>query len=88
MMEAAAQELAFQKSWRSFSPITVCIPAQRQCRTQVGGGGGGGGGGARVRPTPNKEAVSVLNNFCSGIICTVMVWWSFGVFQWTARLSC
>ena len=50
--------------------------------------GGGGGGGARVRPIPNEEAVSVLNNFCSGIICTVMVWWSlgsFGVFQWTAR---
>ena len=38
----------------------------------------------------NEEAVSVLNNFCSGIICTVMVWWSlgsFGVFQWNARLS-
>ena len=87
MMEAAAQVIAFQKSWRSFSPITVCILAQCQCRTQ----GGGGGGGARVRPTPNEEDVSVLNNFCSGIICTVMVWWSlgsFGVFQWTARLSC
>ena len=70
MMEAAAQLIAFQKSWRSLSPITVCILAQCQCRTQ---GGGGGGGGARVRPTLNEEAVSVLNNFCSGIICTVMV---------------
>ena len=40
---------------------------------------GGGGGGARVRSTPNEEAVSVLNNFSSGIICTVMVWWSLGV---------
>ena len=35
------QVLAFQKSWRSFSPITVCLLAQCQCRTGVGGGGGG-----------------------------------------------
>ena len=27
------QVLAFQKSWRSFSPITVCIIAQCQCQT-------------------------------------------------------
>ena len=33
------QVLAFQKSWRSFSPITVCIIAQCQCRT--GGEAGG-----------------------------------------------
>ena len=32
------QVLAFQKSWRSLSPITVCIIAQCQCRT--GGGAG------------------------------------------------
>ena len=83
MMEAAAQVIAFQKSWRSFSPITVFL--------HNASAGPRGGGGARVRPTPNEEAVSVLNNLCSGIICTVMVWWSlgnFGVFQWTARLSC
>ena len=58
--------------------------------TDPGGGGGGGGGGTRA-PHPNEEAVSVLNNFCSDSICTVMVWWSLGsfrVFQWTARLSC
>ena len=55
------QVLAFQKSWRSFSPITVCIIAQCQCQT--GGGGGGGGGGARA-PTPHEEAaVSVLKSF-------------------------
>ena len=53
------QVLAFQKSWRSFSPITVCIIAQCQCRT----GGGGGGLGARA-PTPYEEAaVSVLKFF-------------------------
>ena len=45
------QVLAFQKSWRSFSPITECIPAQCQCWTQ-----GAGGGGA-------EEAVSVLKKF-------------------------
>ena len=32
--------LAFEKSWRLFSPITVCILSQ--CRTEGGGGGGGG----------------------------------------------
>ena len=47
------QVLAFQKSWRSFSPFTVCILAQRQCRTQ------GGGAGARAPPPP-QEAVSAL----------------------------
>ena len=84
MMEAAAQVIAFQISWRSFSPITVCILAHCQCQTQ-------GRGGDTRAPHPNEEAVSVLNNFCLGIICTVMVWWSlgsFGVFLWTARLSC
>ena len=50
MMEAAAQVIAFQKSWRSFSPITVCILAQCQCRTQ----GGGGGGGTRA-PHPQQR---------------------------------
>ena len=35
------QVLAFQKSWRSFSPITVCIIAQCQCKTAGGGGGAG-----------------------------------------------
>ena len=49
------QVLAFQKSWRSFSPITVCIIAQCQCQT-----GGEGGLGPRA-PTPHEEAVvSVL----------------------------
>ena len=61
------QVLAFQKSWRSFSPITVCIIAQCQCRT-----GGGGGGGARA---PHEEA-----NFFSHIYMYGNVLVVFGVF--------
>ena len=65
-----------QKSWRSFSPITVCIIAQCQCRT------GGEAGG--TCPYPHEEAaVSILKNF-RAFICTVMVWWClgwFGVFR-------
>ena len=90
MMEATAQVIASQKSWRSLA-LSLYVFLHNASAGPRGGGGGGGGGGARVRPTPNEEAVSVLNNFCSGIICTVMVWWSlgsFGVFQWTTRLSC
>ena len=68
MMEAAAQVIAFQKSWRSFSPITVCILAQCQCRTQ------GGGGGTRAPNPQRKRAVSVLNNFC-------LVWGVLGCFN-------
>ena len=49
------QVLAFQKSWRSFSPITVCIIAQCQCRTGGGGGGGAGGGLGHVPPPPTKR---------------------------------
>ena len=47
MMEAAAHIIAFQKSCRSFSPITVCILAQCQ-------GGGGEGGGTRA-PHPQRR---------------------------------
>ena len=57
--KVSIQVLAFQKSWRSFNPITVCIIAQCQCRT----GGVGGRLGARA-PTPHEEAaVSVLKKF-------------------------
>ena len=52
----AKQVIVYQKSWWSFSPITVCILAQCQCLT----GGGGGGGGAYA--SPPEEAVSVLKN--------------------------
>ena len=41
------QVLAFHKSWRSFSPITVCIIAQCQCRT--------GGGWGHVPPPPTRR---------------------------------
>ena len=44
------QVLAFQKSLRSFSPITVCILAQ--CQT-LGGGAGG-------HVSPHEEDASVL----------------------------
>ena len=66
------QVLAFQKSWRSFSPITVCIIAQCQCRT-------GGGWGHVPLPPHEEAAVSVLKKFCA-FICTVMVWWCLGCF--------
>ena len=70
------QVLAFQKSWRSFSHITVCILALCQWRTL----GGGRPGRHLPTPPPLEEAVSVLKKYFSCIICTVMVWWRFGVF--------
>ena len=72
MMEAAAQVIAFQKSWRSFSPITVCILAQCQCKTQGRGGGGGGGTRAphlqrRGREYP-KEFLFGHYMYCNGFV--------------------
>ena len=52
------QVLAFQKSWRSFSPITVCIIAQ--CQFQTGGGGGGAGG---TCPHPPRRGRGECPNF-------------------------
>ena len=74
------QVLAFQKSWRSFSPITVCIIAQCQCRSGGGGGGRLGGGLIARDPTPHEEAaVSVLKKI-SHIYMYGNVLVVFGVF--------
>ena len=53
--ESYEQVLAFQKSWRSFSPITVCIIAQCQCRT------GGEAGG--MCPYPQRRGRGECPNF-------------------------
>ena len=68
------QVLAFQKSWRSFSPITVCIIALCQCRT-----GGGGGRGARA-PIPHEEAAVSAIKKNSRIYMYGNVLLVFGVF--------
>ena len=62
--------ISFSKSWRSFSPITVCILAQCQCRTQP--------------PPPPKEAVSVLKEIVRALYDTASleVWRVLGWFGW------
>ena len=47
MMEAAAQVIAFQKSWRSFSPITVFL--------HNASAGPRGGGGSTRAPHPQRR---------------------------------
>ena len=72
---ASIQVLAFQKSWRSFSPITVCIIAQCQCPT-----GGGVGGWGHVPPPPRRGRGECPKIFFRTFICTVMFWWCLGCF--------
>ena len=71
------QAVAFQKSWRSFSPITVCIIAQCQCRT---GGGGGVGGMCPPPPPPRRGRGECPKKIFRTFICTVMFWWCLECF--------
>ena len=48
------------------------------CTIPMPAPGWGGGGAGGTCPQPYEEDVSALKNFFSRIICTVMVWWSFG----------
>ena len=66
------QVLAFQKSWQSFSPITVCIIAQCQCRK------GGGAGG--MCPHPPRRGRGECPKFFSHIYMYGNVLVVFGVF--------
>ena len=75
------QVLAFQKSWRSFSPIIVCIIAQCQCWTRGGGGGRRGGAGGTCPRPPRRGCGECPKNFFRTFICTVMFWWCLGCFR-------
>ena len=76
----AKQVLAFQKSWRSFSPITVCILAQCQCLTRGRGGWG-------VYDPPEKAVgvlkiahYMILRVYGNGLFGLVEVWGGLGYF--------
>ena len=78
----ASQVLAFQKSWRSFSPITVCFIAQCQCRT-----GGEAVGTCPYPPPPRRGRGECPKNFSriymygNGLVVFGVVWGGLGCFE-------
>ena len=74
------QVLAFQKSWRSFSPITVCIIAQCQCRT-----GGEAGGTCPYPPRRGRgecpKQISRIYMYGNGLVVFGVFWGGLGYFE-------
>ena len=74
------QVLAFQKSWRSFSPITVCIIAQCQCRT-----GGEAGGTCPYPPRRGRgecpKKFPRIFMYGNGLVVFGVVWGGLGYFE-------
>ena len=74
------QVLAFQKSWRSFSPITVCSIAQCQCPT-----GGEAGGTCPYPPRRGRgrcpKKISRIFMYGNGLVVFGVFWGGLGYFE-------
>ena len=77
MFVSVKQVLAFQKSWRSFSPITVLL---HNDSARPGGGGGGGGGAGVTCPHPLRRGRGECPIFFSHIYMYGNVLVVFGSF--------